>query len=73
MCGGGRRRVVHRQHVHLMNKMAGRIGDSPMVGSRMYTCDFCGVSCTGEGEAIIWETLVRPAECDGGNGIQGAS
>ena len=43
----------------LMNKMAGRIGDSPLIGSGTYACDLCGVSCTGEGEAIIRATLAR--------------
>ncbi|WCJ35484.1 Isoaspartyl peptidase/L-asparaginase [Euphorbia peplus] len=43
----------------LMNKMTGRIGDSPLIGSGTYACDVCGVSCTGEGEAIIRGTLAR--------------
>ncbi|MBA0876720.1 hypothetical protein Goshw_026308 [Gossypium schwendimanii] len=43
----------------LMNKMTGRIGDSPLIGSGTYACDLCGVSCTGEGEAIIRSTLAR--------------
>lgn len=43
----------------LMNKMTGRIGDSPLIGSGTYACDLCGVSCTGEGEAIIRATLAR--------------
>ncbi|KAH7567465.1 hypothetical protein JRO89_XS07G0077500 [Xanthoceras sorbifolium] len=43
----------------LMNKMTGRIGDSPMIGAGTYACDLCGVSCTGEGEAIIRGTLAR--------------
>ncbi|KAL6527378.1 hypothetical protein OROGR_016468 [Orobanche gracilis] len=43
----------------LMNKMAGRIGDSPLIGAGTYACDLCGVSCTGEGEAIIRGTLAR--------------
>ncbi|XP_073276615.1 probable isoaspartyl peptidase/L-asparaginase 2 [Primulina huaijiensis] len=43
----------------LMNKMAGRIGDSPIIGAGTYACDVCGVSCTGEGEAIIRGTLAR--------------
>ncbi|KAE8684366.1 Isoaspartyl peptidase/L-asparaginase [Hibiscus syriacus] len=37
----------------LMNKMIGRIGDSPLIGSGTYASELCGVSCTGEGEAII--------------------
>ncbi|PIA56609.1 hypothetical protein AQUCO_00700748v1 [Aquilegia coerulea] len=43
----------------LMNKMMGRIGDSPLIGAGTYACDLCGVSCTGEGEAIIRATLAR--------------
>jgi L-asparaginase / beta-aspartyl-peptidase len=43
----------------LMNKMAGRIGDSPLIGSGTYACGACAVSCTGEGEAIIRCTLAR--------------
>ena len=43
----------------LMNKMTGRIGDSPLIGSGTYACGACAVSCTGEGEAIIRCTLAR--------------
>ncbi|KAM7517030.1 hypothetical protein LguiA_006613 [Lonicera macranthoides] len=43
----------------LMNKMTGRIGDSPLIGAGTYACELCGVSCTGEGEAIIRSTLAR--------------
>ncbi|KAI3834222.1 hypothetical protein MKX03_030029 [Papaver bracteatum] len=43
----------------LMNKMIGRIGDSPLIGSGTYACNICAVSCTGEGEAIIRGTLAR--------------
>ncbi|XP_073031917.1 probable isoaspartyl peptidase/L-asparaginase 2 [Primulina eburnea] len=43
----------------LMNKMMGRIGDSPLIGAGTYACELCGVSCTGEGEAIIRGTLAR--------------
>ncbi|KAG6608447.1 putative isoaspartyl peptidase/L-asparaginase 2, partial [Cucurbita argyrosperma subsp. argyrosperma] len=43
----------------LMNKKIGRIGDSPLIGSGTYACGVCGVSCTGEGEAIIRGTLAR--------------
>ncbi|KAM1022186.1 hypothetical protein ACFX2I_043166 [Malus domestica] len=43
----------------LMNKMTGRIGDSPLIGAGTYACNLCGVSCTGEGEAIIRGTLAR--------------
>ncbi|KAL9264558.1 putative isoaspartyl peptidase/L-asparaginase 2 [Drosera capensis] len=43
----------------LMNKMAGRIGDSAIIGAGTYACELCGVSCTGEGEAILRATLAR--------------
>ncbi|XP_058725137.1 probable isoaspartyl peptidase/L-asparaginase 2 [Vicia villosa] len=43
----------------LMNKMVGRIGDSPLIGAGTYACKLAGVSCTGEGEAIIRGTLAR--------------
>ncbi|XP_031493896.1 probable isoaspartyl peptidase/L-asparaginase 2 [Nymphaea colorata] len=43
----------------LMNKMNGRIGDSPLIGAGTYASDLCAVSATGEGEAIIRATLAR--------------
>eukprot|EP00262_Sarcandra_glabra_P010534 TRINITY_DN25825_c0_g1_i1.p1 TRINITY_DN25825_c0_g1~~TRINITY_DN25825_c0_g1_i1.p1 ORF type:complete len:330 (-),score=39.59 TRINITY_DN25825_c0_g1_i1:77-1066(-) len=43
----------------LMNKMNGRIGDSPLIGAGTYACNLCAVSCTGEGEAILRGTLSR--------------
>lgn len=43
----------------LINKMSGRIGDSPIIGSGTYACNICAVSCTGEGEAILRGTLAR--------------
>ncbi|KAK8919024.1 putative isoaspartyl peptidase/L-asparaginase 2 [Platanthera zijinensis] len=43
----------------LLNKLSGRIGDSPLIGSGTYACRACAVSCTGEGEAIIRATLAR--------------
>ncbi|CAM8977594.1 unnamed protein product [Rhodiola kirilowii] len=43
----------------LMNKKLGRIGDSPLIGAGTYAGELCGVSCTGEGEAIIRGTLAR--------------
>uniref|UniRef100_A0A7N0ZRX4 beta-aspartyl-peptidase n=2 Tax=Kalanchoe fedtschenkoi TaxID=63787 RepID=A0A7N0ZRX4_KALFE len=43
----------------LMNKKVGRIGDSPLIGAGTYAGEVCGVSCTGEGEAIIRGTLAR--------------
>ncbi|CAH9053893.1 unnamed protein product [Cuscuta europaea] len=43
----------------LMNKMTGRIGDTPIIGAGTYACEVCAVSCTGEGEAILRGTLAR--------------
>ncbi|GAB2228334.1 hypothetical protein Droror1_Dr00010169 [Drosera rotundifolia] len=43
----------------LMKKMTGRIGDSAIIGAGTYACKLCGVSCTGEGEAILRGTLAR--------------
>ncbi|KAK9109298.1 hypothetical protein Sjap_017358 [Stephania japonica] len=59
--GGGQRGQVRGRDIHwgLMNKMSGRIGDSPLIGAGTYACNLCGVSCTGEGEAIIRGTLAR--------------
>ncbi|CAJ1973424.1 unnamed protein product [Sphenostylis stenocarpa] len=59
----------------LMNKMSGRIGDSPLIGAGTYACGVCGVSCTGEGEAIIRGTLAREVAAVmeyKGLGLQGA-
>ncbi|KAI3688822.1 hypothetical protein L2E82_46678 [Cichorium intybus] len=43
----------------LVNKMAGRIGDSSIIGAGTYANKFCAVSATGKGEAIIPETVAR--------------
>ncbi|KAF5807326.1 putative beta-aspartyl-peptidase [Helianthus annuus] len=43
----------------LVNKMAGRIGDTPIVGAGTYANKFCAISATGIGEAIIRETVAR--------------
>ncbi|KAH0662896.1 hypothetical protein KY284_027827 [Solanum tuberosum] len=43
----------------LVNKMVGRIGDTPLVGARTYANKFCAVSCTGKGEEIIRATVAR--------------
>ncbi|KAL3698241.1 hypothetical protein R1sor_012317 [Riccia sorocarpa] len=37
----------------LVNKMVGRIGDSPLIGAGTYANEFCAVSATGKGEEII--------------------
>ncbi|KAH9602872.1 hypothetical protein KSS87_006744 [Heliosperma pusillum] len=43
----------------LVNKMAGRIGDTPIVGSGTYANSYCAVSATGRGEHIIRGTIAR--------------
>ncbi|GAB4450436.1 MAG: isoaspartyl peptidase/L-asparaginase [Bacteroidia bacterium] len=38
----------------MMNKMPGRVGDSPIIGAGTYACDkACAISCTGHGEFFI--------------------
>ncbi|KAG6547298.1 hypothetical protein Mapa_011235 [Marchantia paleacea] len=37
----------------LVNKMVGRIGDTPLIGAGTYANEFCAVSTTGKGEEII--------------------
>ncbi|EPS61830.1 hypothetical protein M569_12962, partial [Genlisea aurea] len=43
----------------LVNKMAGRIGDTPVVGAGTYANGLCAVSATGKGESIIRATVGR--------------
>lgn len=43
----------------LVNKMAGRIGDTPIIGAGTYANKLCAVSATGRGEAIIRDTVAR--------------
>ncbi|KAL1553399.1 beta-aspartyl-peptidase [Salvia divinorum] len=43
----------------LVNKMAGRIGDTPIIGAGTYANKLCAVSATGKGEAIIRATVGR--------------
>ncbi|KAL0964645.1 hypothetical protein UPYG_G00326950 [Umbra pygmaea] len=44
----------------IRNKMVGRVGDSPVIGSGGYADNVSGaVSCTGHGEAILKVTLAR--------------
>ena len=37
----------------IFNKLPGRVGDSPVIGCGTYANDYGGVSCTGQGEAIV--------------------
>ncbi|XP_021731031.1 isoaspartyl peptidase/L-asparaginase 1-like [Chenopodium quinoa] len=43
----------------VVNKMAGRIGDTPIIGAGTYANTYCAVSATGKGEAIIRGTVAR--------------
>ncbi|OQU91408.1 hypothetical protein SORBI_3001G174700 [Sorghum bicolor] len=43
----------------LVNKMPGRIGDTPLVGAGTYANALCAVSATGKGEEIIRRTVAR--------------
>ncbi|OMO72720.1 Peptidase T2, asparaginase 2 [Corchorus olitorius] len=43
----------------LVNKMLGRIGDSPIIGAGTYANHLCAVSATGQGEAILRATAAR--------------
>ncbi|KAL9239446.1 hypothetical protein vseg_013768 [Gypsophila vaccaria] len=43
----------------LVNKMVGRIGDTPIIGSGTYANSYCAVSATGKGEHIIRGTVAR--------------
>ncbi|KAA8541079.1 hypothetical protein F0562_025042 [Nyssa sinensis] len=42
-----------------VNKMVGRIGDTPIIGAGTYANRFCAVSATGKGEAIMRATVAR--------------
>lgn len=43
----------------IVNKMVGRIGDTPIIGAGTYANSFCAVSATGKGESIIRATVAR--------------
>lgn len=43
----------------LVNKMVGRIGDTPLIGAGTYANELCAVSATGKGESIIRGTVAR--------------
>jgi L-asparaginase / beta-aspartyl-peptidase len=38
-------------------KMAGRVGDSAVIGAGTYATELCAVSCTGRGEAFIRKSI----------------
>ncbi|KAJ8448903.1 hypothetical protein Cgig2_030759 [Carnegiea gigantea] len=41
----------------LVNKMVGRIGDTPIIGAGTYANSYCAVSATGKGETIARGTM----------------
>ena len=43
------------------DKLPGRVGDSPLLGCGTYADEFSGVSCTGDGEAIMRLVLAKVA------------
>ncbi len=45
----------------IFNKLPGRVGDSPLLGCGTYADETGGVSCTGQGEAIIRVLLAKTA------------
>ncbi|XP_020877081.1 isoaspartyl peptidase/L-asparaginase 1 isoform X2 [Arabidopsis lyrata subsp. lyrata] len=42
-----------------VNKMVGRIGDTPVIGAGTYANHLCAISATGKGEEIIRGTVAR--------------
>jgi beta-aspartyl-peptidase (threonine type) len=40
-------------------KQPGRIGDSPLIGAGTYATEYCAISCTGWGEAIMKAGLAK--------------
>ena len=46
----------------MVNKMVGKIGDTPIIGSETYANNLCAVSATGKGEAIIRHTVARDVQ-----------
>nr|XP_027192452.1 isoaspartyl peptidase/L-asparaginase-like [Cicer arietinum] len=48
-----------RETCGLVNKIVGRISNSPLIGAGTYANEFCAVSATGKGEAIIRVTVAR--------------
>jgi beta-aspartyl-peptidase (threonine type) len=45
----------------ILNKLPGRVGDSPLLGCGTYADDCGGVSCTGHGEAIMRVLMAKSA------------
>jgi beta-aspartyl-peptidase (threonine type) len=45
----------------IFDKLPGRVGDSPLIGCGTYADSLGGVSCTGDGEAIIRVVMAKTA------------
>jgi beta-aspartyl-peptidase (threonine type) len=45
----------------IFNKLPGRVGDSPLPGCGTYADEYAGISCTGNGEAIIRICMAKSA------------
>lgn len=45
----------------IFDKLPGRVGDSPLIGCGTYADGYGGVSCTGDGEAIIRVVMAKTA------------
>ena len=45
----------------ILGKLPGRVGDSPLFGCGTYADEYGGVSCTGDGEAIIRSVMAKTA------------
>ena len=45
----------------IFNKLPGRVGDSPLPGCGTYADQYGGISCTGQGEAIIRTVMAKSA------------
>jgi beta-aspartyl-peptidase (threonine type) len=54
----------------IFNKLPGRVGDSPLPGCGTYANEQGGVSCTGDGEAIIRVVLAKTALEYLANGVE---
>ncbi len=56
----------------MTGKMAGRIGDSPLVGCGTYADEGCAVSCTGRGEDFVRHVAAHKVALLAGSGGLGA-
>jgi beta-aspartyl-peptidase (threonine type) len=54
----------------IFNKLPGRVGDSPLLGCGTYADESGGVSCTGNGEAIVRVLMAKSALVCLGSGAE---